>query len=124
MLTPTATIKQFADAVNAHNLLLIGALMTEDHTFVDPNGNKATGKMVMLAGWGTYFSWFPDYTITFEELIEKENVVYAFGTAEGTSAHNKKWKVPAAWKAVVEFGRIKYWQVYADTKVAFETLQP
>lgn len=123
MLSPSATIKQFAEAINAHNLLLIGALMTEDHSFTDPQGNTVTGKMMMLAGWGTYFSWFPDYTIHFEEVIENGNIVFATGTAEGTSSNNKKWKVPAAWKAVVEFGRVKHWQVFADTKLAFETLQ-
>ena len=78
----------------------------------------------MLAGWSGYFSWFPDYKIHFDEVIGNGNTVYAFGSAEGTSAQNKKWKVPAAWKAVVETGRVRYWQVFADTKMAAETLQP
>jgi ketosteroid isomerase-like protein len=121
--SPADTLRHFADAINSHNLLVIGALMTEDHTFVDPHGNEVSGKMMMLAGWGGYFSWFPDYKIQLEEVIEKGNHVYAYGTAEGTSAHNKKWKVPAAWRAIIEAGRVKHWQVYADTKLAFDALQ-
>jgi ketosteroid isomerase-like protein len=124
MLSPTETLNQFAAAINSHNVLLIGALMTEDHTFVDPHGNEVIGKMMMLAGWGGYFSWFPDYKIHFEEVFEKGNTVFAYGTAEGTSTQNKKWKVPAAWKVIVEAGRVRYWQVFADTKLASETIQP
>jgi hypothetical protein len=30
--------------------------------------------------------------------------------------------MPAAWKAIIEDGKIKLWQVYADTKVVFELM--
>jgi ketosteroid isomerase-like protein len=117
------TLKNFADAINNHNIFLIGALMTEDHTFIDPHGTTVNGKMMMIAGWTGYFTWFPDYKIHVEDVFEKGNTLMAYGTAEGTSVNGKKWKVPAAWKAIVETGRIKSWQVFADTKLAFETLQ-
>jgi len=35
---------------------------------------------------------------------------------------DRKWRLPAAWRAVVREGRIAIWQVVADTKLPFESM--
>jgi hypothetical protein len=82
----------------------------------------------MKAGWAGYFQWFPDYKIEITELFEDEGTIAAFGFAEGTfkgikTTNNENyWRLPAAWKAIIEDGKIKLWQVYADTKVPFDII--
>jgi ketosteroid isomerase-like protein len=39
------------------------ALMSEDHTFIDANGNEVIGRETMKAGWRGYFEWFSNYEI-------------------------------------------------------------
>ena len=45
----------------------------------------------------------------------------AYGYA-GAGTGEKAWKIPAAWRAIVRDGKIKLWQVYADTKIQFEKM--
>ncbi|HWY99123.1 MAG TPA: nuclear transport factor 2 family protein, partial [Bacteroidia bacterium] len=100
----------------------------EDHTFIDAHNNKVTGKATMKGGWAMYFQFFPDYKIEIDEIYINGDSIAAFGFAGGTfkglkTADNKNyWRLPAAWKAVVEKGKIKLWQVYADTKIPFEIM--
>jgi hypothetical protein len=46
-------------------------------------------------------------------------VGFAEGTFKGLKTENNinYWQLPAAWKAMIENGKIKLWQVYADTKI-------
>jgi hypothetical protein len=48
-----------------------------------------------------------------------------FGFAGGSFKGNPdaKWRLPAAWKAIVKDGRIALWQVFADTKIPFEVIE-
>ncbi len=118
----------FARAINEQDLEKISSYMTDCHIFVDAHGNKVEGKDKMKAGWAGYFQWFPDYKIELTEIFENGDTVAAFGFAEGTfrglktETNENYWRLPAAWKAIIEAGKIKQWQVYADTKVPFEII--
>ena len=118
----------FAEAINHHDIEKIYMLMADGHIFVDALGNKVEGKDKMKAAWAGYFQLFPDYKIEVTEIFENDNIIAAFGFAEGTfkglkTENNKNhWRQPAAWKATVENGKIKVWQVYADTKAAFDII--
>jgi predicted ester cyclase len=74
----------------------------------------------LIKGWGEYFRMFPDYQITVEQIICDENLVAVFGFASGTYNGKRglvpenRIEMPAAWKGIVENGKIKLWQVYAD----------
>ncbi|MDP9047626.1 MAG: nuclear transport factor 2 family protein [Bacteroidota bacterium] len=122
-------VNSFAEAISAHDIEKIYALMTSDHIFIDAHGNKIEGKDKMKAGWTGYFQWFPDYKIEISEVLESRNMVAAFGFAEGTFKGLKTekneyyWRLPAAWKAVVKRGKIQLWQVYADTKIPFDIIK-
>lgn len=111
------TVKAFNDAITAGDAELMASLMAEDHTFIDAQGTVVVGIEKMTEGWKGFFRMFPDYKNEFEI---NGNMVAAFGTASGTYNGNRglvpenKIKMPSAWKAIVENGKIKLWQVYAD----------
>ena len=123
-MSPKETILAFLEAINAHDVDSLAELMTDDHTFVDPYGSEITGREPMLAGWRGYFEWFPNYQIEVDDIFENENEFGMFGFAGGSFKGNadRNWRLPAAWKAIVRDGQIALWQVFADTKIPFETM--
>jgi len=56
-------IKEFVEAINDHNVDKICSLITDEHKFIDSQGNVTLGKEQMRAGWIGYFQLFPDYKI-------------------------------------------------------------
>jgi limonene-1,2-epoxide hydrolase len=113
-------VRAFVTAINFRDPAEMSSLMTEDHTFIDSAGTRVSGRATMTAGWERYFSMFPDFTIQVDTVFGDKGLVAAFGSACGTF-NGKRGLVPAnriemlaAWKAVVENGKIKLWQVYAD----------
>jgi len=123
-MSPKETILAFLEAINAHNVDSLAELMTDDHTFVDPYGSEITGREPMLAGWRGYFEWFPNYQIEVDDIFENNNEFGMFGFAGGSfkGDADRNWRPPAAWKAIVRDGQIALWQVFADTKIPFETM--
>jgi ketosteroid isomerase-like protein len=115
----------FIDAINAANMVALAALMSDDHVFIDSQNNRVEGKDAMKDGWEGYFQLFSDYHIEVNEIIADDSNVYAFGYASGTYLGNSDnfWKIPAAWKAIVEGGKIRQWQVYADNSVVIEIVK-
>jgi len=113
-------VEAFISAINRHAPSEISELMTDDHSFIDSRGKIQTGREKMIAGWKEYFRMFPDYYIRLESILSEQTLVAAFGSAFGTYngkrglAAENRIEMPAAWKAIVEHGKIKLWQVYAD----------
>jgi limonene-1,2-epoxide hydrolase len=113
-------VKAFIAAINRRAPSELSGLMTEDHTFVDSSGSIQSGRENMTAGWEEYFRMFPDYKIQVESILQDKAFVAVFGSASGTYNGKRglvpenRIEMPAAWKAVVENGKIKLWQVYAD----------
>jgi ketosteroid isomerase-like protein len=121
-------VTHFVNAINTHNIDSIYLLMADDHTFIDAHGNEVKGKDNMRAGWTAYFDLFPDYKIEISEFLSNRETFAIFGFASGTYKGNKSvqtknyWRLPAAWRVITEKGKIKLWQVYADTKVPFDLI--
>jgi limonene-1,2-epoxide hydrolase len=123
-------VKAFIAAINRRAPSAISNLMAEDHTFIDSAGGTQSGRENMTAGWEHYFRMFPDYRIKVHNMLQDKNLVAVFGTASGTYNGKRglvpenRIKMPAAWKAIVENGKIKLWQVYADwtegTRIIYE----
>jgi len=113
-------VKAFIAAINRRVPSEISGLMTEDHTFVDSGGRSQSGRENMAAGWEEYFRMFPDYRIQVESILGDTALVAVFGSASGTYNGKRglvpenRIEMPAAWKAVVEDGKVKLWQVYTD----------
>jgi ketosteroid isomerase-like protein len=115
-----SVVTAFFDAINGGDVVRLVSLMAEDHVFIDSGGAISSGREQMAKGWSEYFKMFPDYHITIEHLVQEGTLVAAFGMACGTYkgrrglVEQNRISMPAAWKAVVENGKIKLWQVYAD----------
>ena len=128
-MTNRETLLAFIGSINARDADGLGKLMSDDHRFIDALGNEVQGKEKMIAGWRGYFEWFPDYRIEVNEvfageLAEGAQAFAMFGFAGGSfkGDSDASWRIPAAWKAIVKDGRIALWQVFADTKIQFESM--
>ncbi|MGI6664500.1 MAG: nuclear transport factor 2 family protein [Christensenellaceae bacterium] len=119
----------FVEAINAHDTTEISRLMAADFAFVDAYGHTEA-KAEMETGWPAYFAWFPDYTIEIEEIIPGETSLILLGYAGGTYLGKKTgekrhtWRIPAAWRVRTAAGQVTHWQVYADSKLPYEAMNP
>jgi ketosteroid isomerase-like protein len=113
-------VKAFIAAINGGDASSLSGLMTDDHSLVDSGGSVVSGRARVTDGWKTFFSLFPDYRVEAEFVLQNGAMVAVFGSASGTYNGKRglvpenKIAMPAAWKAVVEKGKVKLWQVYAD----------
>ena len=119
-MTNAEIVNSFIQAINDHDVDKIYNLMSDDHIFVDGYGDKHVGKNGMKEGWQQYYSMFPDYKVEITDITENESIIGLFGYANATYKNIKDernsnfWRTPAAWKAIVEHKKIKYWQVFCD----------
>ena len=102
----------FNENINKHDLDALAAMMTEDHTFVDRDGNITQPKSSTVRAWKEFFEMFPDYRNTFtrvEALNDRVAVLgYAYWSRE--NAHD-----PAIWTAAIAGGKVREWRIHHDT---------
>jgi len=121
-------VLDFIESINSADLDKMCDLMTIDHTFIDSQENKTTGRDNMRQAWMGYFDLFPDYKIEINEIIEKDSLICIFGHASGTymnlinNENSNYWKVPIALKAIAKDNQIAIWQVYADNSPVIEII--
>ncbi|OGC93491.1 MAG: hypothetical protein A2142_05280 [candidate division Zixibacteria bacterium RBG_16_48_11] len=128
-MTAKEIILTFVEKINQHDPQGIVVLMTEDHIFTDSGGQTISGKVKMLSAWQRYFQVMPDYHIRVEKIFQNQDEVVLLGIARGTYAVDGKllkenrWKIPAAWRGVVQDGLVKEWQVYADNSLVGKIIE-
>jgi ketosteroid isomerase-like protein len=137
---PLEIAMDFIKRINAGDISALCELMTEGHVFQDALGKRFIGRETMRQGWTMYFKLVADYQVHADEFFQTDVRVAIFGTASGryvgphgpgTKAGNGApvqpsadsaigpngfWEVPAAWRAVVQDGKIAEWRVYADNQ--------
>lgn len=125
-MNPVETVLEFLHRINQRDPDKLVELMTEDHVFVDSLGNSTQGREKMRAAWRGYYAFCPDYWVTHEEIFPNGQTVAVFGAAGGTIAAQgdlpaaNKWRIPAAWLAVVQGDLVEEWRVYADNKPVYD----
>ena len=118
-----APLQKFVARINANDSSGIIALCTADHVFIDSLGSRLSGRERLEQAWSGYFALFPDYRIEVESVASQDMLAIACGFASAThAASQKRWRIPAAWRAIVRDGQIAEWQVYADNKPVYELL--
>jgi ketosteroid isomerase-like protein len=128
-VTDKDVVVRFVRAINDHDVNEIVNLMPDDHVFIDGMDQKSVGKKAMKEGWDGYFELFPDYRIEIYDIIENESGVGLFGYASATyknltnKVNSNFWRIPAAWKSIVENNKIKHWQVYCDYSNLFKIIE-
>jgi len=121
-------VLDFIDAINSSDVEGIIDLMTDDHAFIDSQGNKTTGKDKLKQAWTGYFGLFPDYRIEIKETLEKGSLICILGFASGTykNLHDENnsnhWRIPAAWTAIIKDNKVLSWQVYADNLIVMDII--
>ena len=119
---PIAVVLAFEKKVNAGDADGIVALMAADGMLIDSMGAKITGQDNLRRAWTEYFRMVPDYRISHTEVLQSGTTVVLMGEARGTFTNDgllhreNGWSTPAAWRAVVEGGRIRAWQIFADNE--------
>jgi ketosteroid isomerase-like protein len=111
---------EFIDRINSHSVALISTLITEDHLYIDAQGNEIRGKLPFERSWRACFEWFPDYSLQVVQAFSGGNIAVVTGFATGTYCVNGRmnrdgrWRTPSAWQAVTRGNQITEWRVYAD----------
>lgn len=122
------TVEAFVAAINSGQADAVAALMTDDHLFVDSLGNCMEGRETMREGWTSYFQLFPDYRIEVDEIFASNAAAMLHGQASGTlhrdgvAVANAAWQIPVAWRAEVDGGKVRVWQVFADNSPIHDLL--
>ena len=118
-------VLNFIEAINAGDVENICSLMATNHVFIDSVGHQHKGVPLMKSGWSAYFESFPDYKIEISEIFERDKEFVLLGRASASFKGEKVkcWGIPAAWKAIIENGKVLCWQVFADTKVQFDAMK-
>lgn len=126
----------FVNCINLKDLDGMHSLMAHDHIFIDAHGNKFQGAEMMKESWAEYFAWFPDYFIEVENIMDTGATVSGFGYASATfnggspagdennsNKNDKFFRLPSAFRAQIQDGKLSQWQVYSDTKTVFEIIE-
>jgi ketosteroid isomerase-like protein len=111
--TPANAANQFNDHINSADIRALASLMSEDHRFVDSQGNIVSGKPACIAAWSGFFRAFPGYRNTFDRYYEQDNLVTITGFSD--CPNHPELTGPAIWTATVMADRLTEWRVYLDT---------
>jgi hypothetical protein len=126
---PADVVRAFIVRINAHDSEGLLELMSPSYVFIDSLGQRFPYAMAR-DGWVQYFAMVPDYWIRVDEALSDGNVVAVFGQAGGTlvlpgqerRAENR-WEAPAAWRAIVQEGKVIEWRVYCDNEPLREKMR-
>jgi limonene-1,2-epoxide hydrolase len=124
-----ATVLEFVERINAHDVDGILELMSDDYRFINSAGDTFRGKAFMRATWRAHFVQYPDFQIRIDRVLADEEAVGLFGTAQGTLnadgqiLEENHWEVPAAFLGIARDGRMLHWQVFSDTTMIFDLIK-
>jgi ketosteroid isomerase-like protein len=116
------TVVAFNDAITKRDLAALGNLMTQDHTFVDSDGNVISGREAVLNAWKGFFEAFPDYRNVWTSLTVNDGVFIARG--HSVCETEPQLDGPAIWTASVRDNEVATWRVYEDTPESWTKLLP
>lgn len=111
-MDPKDVVVRFNECINARDVDGLAALMTDDHTFIDREGNVQKSRNTMVRNWTEFFKAFPGYRNTFTRIGQTGRQVTVLGHAFWSM---EKPRDPAIWTATVVDGRIREWRVHSDT---------
>ena len=107
-----AVVEAFNACITERDLDRLGALMTDDHTFVDSGGRAWHGRADCLSAWAGFFAAFPDYRNVLEALTPRDDVVVVTGHS---GCDEPALSGPAIWTARIDAGKVAEWRVHDDT---------
>lgn len=103
---------QFNNFVNNGNIQGLTSLMTEDHAFVDMDGNRIEGLHICVEAWLRFFTLFPKYRNVFDSIEEHDDLIILPGYS---ICKDPRLNGPAIWTAKIRGEEVAEWRIYADT---------
>ena len=119
-MTPLEIAEAFVEAINSKDVDRMITLMTENYKFIDGDGSEHSGRDQMRMGWEEHFELIPDLKISVSQHFAENDTVVFLGWSSGTIIQNgelkpeNSWKIPAAWRVVVESDKVAVWQLFAN----------
>jgi ketosteroid isomerase-like protein len=107
------TALAFNDAISRRDLVALRSLITDDHAFIDSDGNVWSGMDEVLNAWRGFFEAFPDYRNVWADLTLNGDVLIAIG--HSICATEAALDGPAIWAATIRGTKVSVWRVYEDT---------
>lgn len=98
---------RFNEKINEQNLEGLAELMTDDHTFIDNDGNVTEGRDAMKEGWREFFKKYPDYRNEFTSVTVQDNIVVMVGYS---TCSFKPLNGPNIWTAKIQGGQVSEWK--------------
>lgn len=103
------TALRFNEKINRQDAEGLAELMTNDHTFIDSEGNTTRGKEAMKEGWNDFFKKYPDYRNNLTSVTVQNAVVVMVGYS--TCSH-KALAGPNIWTAKITGEKVSKWTVH------------
>ncbi|HDZ17599.1 hypothetical protein LCGC14_1197670 [marine sediment metagenome] len=107
---PKLTALQFNEYINNQDINGLTNLMTEDHIFIDREGNFFNRDMIN--GWKRFFNDWPTYKNVFTRVESRENLVILIGYALWSK--DSKEEDYSIWTATIENDLVAKWQIFED----------
>ncbi len=111
-MDPKTIAVGFNDCINSRDIEGLASLMSDDHRFVDTEGEVISGKEACVDVWRGFFEAFPDYRNVFASMATRDDVVTIVGYSE---CAEPSLAGPAIWTATIRERAIVEWRVYEDT---------
>jgi SnoaL-like domain len=112
-LTPATAADEFNAQINAADLRALASMMSEDHRFIDTQGNVVSGKPACISAWSGFFRAFPGYRNRFVSYHDFDSTVLITGFSE--CPNHPELTGPAIWSVTVMADRLTEWRIYPDT---------
>ena len=109
---PKLTALMFNECINSQDIEKLSILMSEDHSFIDRDGNVHGPKEFMIKAWENFFKLFPDYKNTFLKLESRDDIVIISGSAYWSEENQDDSSI---WIVKIEDDLVKEWRIYYNT---------
>jgi len=109
---PASVAVRFNDCIARRDIEALTHRMTDDHTFIDTEGNAVSGRRACRAAWQGFFEAFPDYSNVFDAVTAADTLVTIVGHS---LCSEPALAGPALWTATIRKDKVARWRVYPDT---------
>lgn len=120
-------ITDFIDRINHKDIEGVVTLLSDNHTFIDGEGQTKTDYERIANGWRDYLNSHKNYKIYIRQIFELEDSTAVIGHTTGSDLalsdevefHSKG----VIWLAKVAKGKISHWQIFSASIENIKTLR-
>jgi uncharacterized protein (TIGR02246 family) len=103
------TALRFNERINEQDVEGLAKLMTDDHVFIDSEGNSTKGRETMKNGWKEFFKKYPDYRNVLTCVTVQGDAVVMVGYS---MCSYKPLDGPNTWIAKISGRKVSEWKVH------------